>query len=260
MYAVKQKASNQPSSPAINFFPTSFLRPYGGADPAPTQDIVMRRLSSINCEWLRRPQTGISEFAKTMQANLNFLTENHLKFTKQSTFSAVTEHLGDFLSLLRKLNTKNSEEGQATAEELKQFLKIMLTDDDSLDESFRQMMEFGGAMYLLGTHYTVIKALLNDPPHYAAKSLETFCPPFTQFKSNPTVKGTKALLTKTFCTTTAPAPKGRSTKRNLAALLESDESDDEATPSTTPLVRPTLPPTVTPTMPGIFARDIAGSE
>ena len=166
---------------------------------------------------------------------------------KQSNFSALTEHLGDFLTLLRKLNTKSSEEGQATAEELKQFLKIMLTDDDSLDESLCQMMEFGGAMYLLGTHYTAIKTLLNDPQQYAAKSLETFCPPFTEFKSNPTVKGMKTLLTKTCCTTTAPAPIGRSAKRNLAALLESDESDDKATPSTTPLVRPTLPPTLTPT-------------
>ena len=131
MYAAKQKASpNQPSSPAVNFFrhfPTSFLRPYGRADPAPTEDVVMRSISSINREWLRRPQTGISEFAETIEANLNFLTENHSKFTKHSNFCALTDRLGDFLTLLKKLNTKNSEESQATAEELKQFLKIMLT-------------------------------------------------------------------------------------------------------------------------------------
>ena len=251
MYAAKQKASpNQPSSPAVNFFrhfPTSFLRPYGRADPAPTEDVVMRRLSSINCEWLRRPQTGVSKFAETIEANLDFLTQNHSKFTKRSNFTALTERLGDFLAILRKLNTKNSDEGQASAEELKEFLKMMLTNDDSLDQLFHQMMEFGGAMYLLGSHYTAIKTLLNDPQQYAAKSLETFCPAFTDFKSNPTVKGMKTLLTKTCCATTAPAPTGRGAKRNLAAFLDSDESDDEATTSTTRLVRPTLPPTLTPT-------------
>ena len=197
MYAAKQKASNQPSSPAVNFFrhfPTSFLRPYGRADPAPTEDVVMRRLSSINCEWLRRPQTGISEFADTIEANLNFLTENHSKFTKHSNFRAIwRRHVSSW------------------------------------------------------HHYTVIKALLNDPQQHAAKSLETFCPPFTDFKSNPTVKGMKTLLTKTCCTSTAPAPKGRSNaKRNLAALLDSDDSDLEespATASTTPALRRTVAPT-----------------
>ena len=32
-------------------------------DDPPSNDTIFRRLSSINCEWLRRPRTGISEFA-----------------------------------------------------------------------------------------------------------------------------------------------------------------------------------------------------
>jgi hypothetical protein len=73
--AKKQMKSNEPGSPAVNYFrhiPTSFLKGYGMADEAPSQ-VVMRRLSSINCEWLRRPHTGGSEFAETIEKNLEWI-------------------------------------------------------------------------------------------------------------------------------------------------------------------------------------------
>lgn len=219
--------SNEPGSPAVNYFrhfPTSFLKPYGMADEAPSQ-VVMRRLSSINCEWLRRPHTGVSEFAETIEKNLEFLSENHSSYVKQTSFKTIKGNLGNFTDLVKKLNTKNADQEPATPDDMKQFLKAMLTENEEVHNFFQDMMKFGGAMYLLGTYYTVIKTLLNNPDAYASKGLETFCPEMTEFKGNPTVKGMRTLLTKT-CTTSA-AVKHHGVKRNLAALLESDDEEEE---------------------------------
>ncbi|CAB3982326.1 Hypothetical predicted protein [Paramuricea clavata] len=108
---------------------------------------------------------------------------------------------------------------------MKQFLKAMLTENEAVDKFFQDMTKFGGAMYFLGTHYTVNKTLLNNLDAYASKGLETFCPEMTEFKANPTVKGMRTPLTKT-CTTSA-AVTHHGVKRNFAALLESDDEEEE---------------------------------
>jgi hypothetical protein len=236
--AKKQTKPNEPGSPAVNYFrhfPTSFLKPYGMADDAPSEDVVMRRLSSINCEWLRRPQTGVSEFAETFQKNLEFLAENHSSYLRQASFKSMKDHLANFTDVVKKLNTKNADQDPASPDDVKQFLKGMLTENEEQDKFFQDMVKFGGAMYLLGTHYTVIKTLLNNPDAYASKGLEAFCPEMVEFKGNPTVKGMRTLLTKT-CATTSAAVKHRGAKRDLAALLESsdDEEDDQQAPPPAP--------------------------
>jgi hypothetical protein len=247
MYAAKSKqTSNSPGSPAVNYFrhfPTSFLKPYGMADPAPSEDVVFRRLSSINCEWMHRPQTGMSKFAETIDKNLEFLSETHSSCVKQNKFKNIKESLDSFLTVLKKLNTKNVDEGEPTAQDVKTFLKQMLSEDESISGFFEEMMQFGGAMYLLGSHFTVIKTMLNNPEAYATKGLETFCPEMTQFKADPSVKGMKTLLTKT-CTRSVEAPRrdGSGVKRNLAALLESSDEEKEQTAtviSTPVLTKPT---------------------
>ena len=189
------------------------------ADEAPSQ-VVMRRLSSINCEWLRRPHTGVSEFAETIEKNLEFLSENHSSYVKQTSFKTIKGNLGNFTDLVKKLNTKNADQEPATPDDMKQFLKAMLTENEEVHNFFQDMMKFGGAMYLLGTYYTVIKTLLNNPDAYASKGLETFCPEMTEFKGNPTVKGMRILLTKCRSKTSW-------CKKNLAALLESDDEEEE---------------------------------
>ena len=92
------------------------------ADEAPSQ-VVMRRLSSINCEWLRRPHTGVSEFAETIEKTLEFLSENHSSYVKQTSFKTIKGNLGNFTDLVKKLNTKNADQEPATPDDMKQFLK-----------------------------------------------------------------------------------------------------------------------------------------
>ncbi|CAB3983021.1 Hypothetical predicted protein [Paramuricea clavata] len=241
--AKKQIKSNEPVSHAVNYFrhfPTNFLKPYGMADEAPSQEVVMRRLSSINCELLRRPQTGVSEFAETIEKNLNSSVKIILLMSSKVASRPSKITFVYFTDLVKKLNTKNADQEPATPDDMKLFLKAMLTENEAVDKFFQDMMKFGGAMNLLGTHYTVIKTLLNNPDAYASKGHETFYPEMTEFKANPTVKGMRTLLTET-CTTSA-AVTHHGVKRNLAAMLESDDEEEEQqTPPAAPAPAPEKP-------------------
>lgn len=72
---------------------------------------------------------------------------------------------------MKKLNTLNIEAGAANSNDVKEFLKTMLTDDDELDNFFEAAFKLGGAMYLIGTHYSVVKALMSNPQWLAEKSV-----------------------------------------------------------------------------------------
>ena len=237
MYTPKTKGTpNSPSSQqAVRYFrhfPTSFLKPYGLADKAPTEATILKRVNSINCEWLRRPQTGISEFAETIEKNTALLAETSSAFLQKETFATVKEQLSEHLRVLQKFNTKADDHGKPTAQHVKRFLQLMLTEDDEMDNHFKDMMEIGGAMYLLATHYLVIKGLLSNPAEYANKGLETFCLE-TEFKQNPTVKGMKTLLTRTCVPSTSQTPSSsQSVKRNLVLELDSDDDTEVETERT----------------------------
>ena len=139
------------------------------------------------------------------------------------------DELGDFLPIVQKLDTRAADQKDPKAEDIKQFLQAILSQSEEIDNSFQQLMQLGGAMYLLGTHYTIIKTLLSNPEAYASLVLETFCPEMTEFKQNPTIKGMKTLITKT-CTAsfrTRAHPSTHAAKRNLLALLESDSEEKE---------------------------------
>ena len=66
---------------------------------------------------------------------------------------------------------------------------------------FEKMVQIGGAMFLLGTHYySVVKTLFSNPQWYAEKNVDT-SKEVGEFKQDPTVKGLKRFLTATCCTT-----------------------------------------------------------
>lgn len=228
MPKVAEKSSQTPV--AVNYFhhfPSNFLRPYGLAEEQPQEDKVFRRIAPLNCEWLTRPKVGASEFSDTIQSNLQLLTETNTEFIVKSKFEALQQNLSSFLNTLKKLNSRNSADA-ADADDVKNFLKVMLADNDDLDNVFAQMFQVGGAMYLLGAHYTVVKTLLCNPEWTAEKTVGTSSE-VKAFKSNPSIKGLKKYLT-AVCTSTLPSSQTRerrkSVKRNLTTLLDSDSEEE----------------------------------
>ena len=55
-------------------FRKDFVNPYGsGHDASSTDEQIGARLSQTNCEFLKRPNIAISEFADTLLANTEYL-------------------------------------------------------------------------------------------------------------------------------------------------------------------------------------------
>ena len=110
-------------------------------------------------------------------------------------------------------------------------MKTLLSGDEDMDVFFEKMVKIGGAMFLLGTHYSVVKTLFSNPEWHAKKTVGT-SKEVGQFKEDPTIKGLKRFLTATCCTTkheTASTSQQRKqpAKRNLAALVDSSSSQEE---------------------------------
>ena len=194
MYSNKKNPSTPESPKGVDFFnhfPTNFLRPYSVADPRPDENTVFRRINPKCCEWLTRPKIAMSEFASTMTENLELLAKNKHVAVKRQKFLAMQEKLAPFLASLQALNTKT--EDQPTSSDVKQVLRTMLADNEEMDEFFDGLVQTGGAMYLLGIHYGVVKTLLTNPSQYAERVVGTASDVST-FKSNPTIPGMQRFL------------------------------------------------------------------
>ena len=87
------------------------------------------RLSWKHCEWLLHPKVAASEFADTIDANLEFLANSESKCIKTKPFSQMQENLAPFLEALRKFNTLKSD-AIPTPDNVKAIMKTMLPDDN----------------------------------------------------------------------------------------------------------------------------------
>ena len=133
------------------------------------------------------------------------------------------ENLASFLEALRKFNTLKSD-ATPTPDNVKAVMKTMLQDDDEFDNFFDDLFQLGGAMYLMGCHYAVVKNPFSNPQWVAEKTVGTSSD-VKEFKDSPTIKGLKWYLSNT-CTAQEPrSPRKGNAKRNLAELLDSDEED-----------------------------------
>jgi hypothetical protein len=169
----QQRSKVSESLKAVHFlqhYPSNFLRPYGEADESTSEEKVMRRILPLNCEWLVRPKVAASEFAQTLTDNLHLLATTECEQIRSSQFAKVQESLSPFIASLNKLN---KEEGEASAAAVKEFSKMMLTDDDDMDEFFSSAFKLGGALYLLGCHYKVVNTLMSNPQWLADKTVGT---------------------------------------------------------------------------------------
>ena len=112
----------------------------------------------------------------------------------------------------------------------------MVTGDEEIDSFFDNVVKISGAMFLLGTHYSVVKTLMTNPEWYAEKAVGT-SKEVADFKENPSIKGLKQFLTST-CTTKQghqldTNQSKESAKQNLTALLESSEDEEQPCPKRT---------------------------
>ena len=131
MYKVQSRKASGTLNAVYYFqhFPSNFLRPYGHAESAPSEQTTFRRLQPLNCEWLLRPRIAASEFADTISQNLNYLSQNNHPITENETFKEMKNNLTPFLGSLQRLNTL-TDNGPAKPSDIKQLMKTLLSDDE----------------------------------------------------------------------------------------------------------------------------------
>ena len=94
-----------------------------------------------------------------------------------------------FLNALKKFNTLKSDD-EPTAADVKTVMKGLLEENQDQDDFFSTMFHLGGAMYLMGSHYCVVKNLMSNPEWLAEKTVGCTSG-IKAFKANATVKGLK---------------------------------------------------------------------
>ena len=214
MYRAKGKSTESPK--AVNFFLhfiINFLHLYGIAHKGLTEeDIILKWLAPMNCRWLLRPKVAASEFADTCIENLKYLASGELKFLDSEKFSECQDNLEEFIGTLQKLNTTN-DKADATANDVKTFLKKMLADDSNMNKFFEDLVKAGSSMYLLGIHYTVVKTILSNPEWYAEKSVGD-SKELRDFKERASIPALKTYPTQT-CTPTTRKGKQEPKKNSM---------------------------------------------
>ena len=159
------------------------------------------------------------------QPNLNSSIGNKSKSSKTSFPKAPRQ--SNFLEILDTFNTHEKETTGQPAD-IKAFLRKMLSDDDDDTlSSFESLFQIGGAMFLLGSHYCVIKTLLMNPDWYAENSVDNV-EELKEFKKVATVQGLRKMLTDACCANASGRRKSHA-KKNLLSLLDSDDNDDNET-------------------------------
>ena len=234
MYKTKESPSPSDTPSGVlfyNHFPSNFLRPYGVADSWPHDKTIFKRVNPKNCEWLIRPQVAMSEFAATINENMDFLATDNNALIQTEKFAEMQQILSGFLGCLERLNTRNVEKPNLA--DAKDVMKTILKDDDDVESFFDSMVKVGGAMFSMGIHYSVVKTLMTNPDEYAAKTVGTN-KLASQFKNDPTIAGLKDFLTSHCCleSNVHASEPYRRVKKNLLHRL--DSSDDESLDNTTP--------------------------
>ena len=106
-------SANNKGSEGINYFyhfRKDFLEPYGLAHDDFSDDSFHRRINTINCEYVVRPQVAIWEFADAVLENTQYLEEN-IEVLEKESLQAFLDKIKKFKEPLEVLNSRSNRAG-----------------------------------------------------------------------------------------------------------------------------------------------------
>ena len=146
----------------VNQFPKNFLRPYGGVEKLPDEDLVFHRTKPESCEWYGRPNVAISELSETIAANLAKIESADSPVLSADAKEAIVEQLTPVKVALEPFNLHD--EGQKpTRADITSFLSLLYKKNKALRKVMTGCFEIGGAMFIMATQLQVAKAILSEP-------------------------------------------------------------------------------------------------
>ena len=189
---------------------------------SPSEEAVLSRLHSWNCEWLARPNIALSELAMTIKDNMPLL--------RQYAGTVFThEFIEDLLSsfdplvpaMVRVDNKDKSDQAAPTRENVVGLLKN-LDQKEELQEAVIDGFNAAGPLLMVATQVMAIQTLIRNPQDFAEKlSRDT---QHQQFRDDPTPRGMCNYILD------AVTKKRRPVHRHISVWDEDDEEEQDPQP------------------------------
>ena len=173
-------------------FPRSFLLKYGPALQDPTDNAILNRLHSWNCEWLSRLNIAISELAMTTKDNMPLIRQFHGTLFCDQFLDDLLSSFDHLLPALSRLDNKDKTDQTPPSREDVISLLRNLDQDTDLRHCIMDGFNGAGLLMMLMTQVLAIQTLMRNAEDFADKvSKEAQHQPF---KEDPSPWGMRSYI------------------------------------------------------------------
>ena len=203
----------------------------------PDESMLEKRTTTKSCEWLVRPACAASEFAATLTENFDMLKNEDAPFFRPKKLESFFSKFEEFIPSLQRLNKFSTETDEKPCEnDVNNLLKLVLDDDECINETIKQFFRIGGAMFLTSIHFMVAQHIMSNPKNYSVRLSPENDPRCNDFKSKGDLKSMKHMFLSTCVENSERTTPTTSTTRQtlyneLQKLLGEDEDIETEKPS-----------------------------
>lgn len=174
------------STPKPNYnkhFPRSFLLNYGEALQDLPEDKVLARLKSWNCEWLSRPNIGMSEMAATLKDNWWHIARYRGTVFTPSFVDQLENFCQPITPALRRLDNKDRNCNEPPDKD--DILDVIeaIHKDEQTEALFTDAFNACGPLLMMSIHIITFNTLLLNPDAFAEQSIKN--PATDTLRTNP---------------------------------------------------------------------------
>ena len=166
------KSINQWFSNYKTHFPRSFLLNYGEALQDLPDDKIFARLKDWNCEWLSRPNIGMSEMAATLKDNWDNIPRHRGTVFTPSFVDKLESFCSPIIPALRRLDNKDRYSNEAPDKD--DILDVIeaIHKDEVTETMFMQAFNACGPVLMMAIHVLAFNCLLHNPEAFADQSVK----------------------------------------------------------------------------------------
>ena len=166
------KSINQWFSNYKTHFPRSFLLNYGEALQDLPDDKILARLKDWNCEWLSRPNIGMSEMAATLKDNWDNIPRHRGTVFTPSFVDKLESFCSPIIPALRRLDNKDRYSNEAPDKD--DILDVIeaIHKDEVTETMFMQAFNACGPVLMMAIHVLAFNCLLHNPEAFADQSVK----------------------------------------------------------------------------------------
>ena len=181
-------------SPRVNYlrqFPRSFVGGYGQFKGKLTEQEVLKRLHSWNCEWLKRPRIAMSEMAQTLTTNLPILEEHEDRIVSERATGYLSSVLTPIQNALARFDNQDRSVTELLTEDDVRKVMNIFQANETFEHFIKDLFQVSGSMFLIANHCLALQTLLWNPEDFAEKLQES--KEARHFKADPTQELTEFL-------------------------------------------------------------------